>query len=227
MPVYRHRISNCSTLSNEKPESSSCRSQVLTHKQLAYEKVAVSTDLLISCLPPKLLNTLLCCSFGKQRGAQGRQAASPPTGTRCLQGAPWPALPQRQGSSCSSVTLLERRRLGAAADGCFVWNVDKADELLLIFTHIDPSSHMREFLLGVHVQEDNTYNGASQTLFFKHPQGQMTILFPTTDPHGCCAVTRCQPALEGLDAMLADLNRTNSFKTFVRHVRRHFRKLVN
>lgn len=40
-----------------------------------------------------------------------------------------------------------------------MWNADKADELLLIFTHIDPNSHLREFYLGMHAEEDNTYHG--------------------------------------------------------------------
>lgn len=35
---------------------------------------------------------------------------------------------------------------------------DNKNELLLVFTHIDPSNHLREFILGVHVQEDNTYS---------------------------------------------------------------------
>ena len=41
-----------------------------------------------------------------------------------------------------------------------------------------------------------------------------------------CTATRSEPALHGLDAMLADLNRTNSFKTFVREARRHFQQMM-
>jgi hypothetical protein len=32
--------------------------------------------------------------------------------------------------------------------------------------------------------------------------------------------------MEGLDAMLADLNKTNSFKTFVREARRQFQRMM-
>lgn len=107
-------------------------------------------------------------------------------------------------------------------------DADKADELLLIFTHIDPSSHPREFLIGLHAEEDNTYHGAFSACIVLHVCGTMSHLFSgLLILSGSCAVTRCQPALEGLDAMLANLNRTNGFKTFIRDVRKKFRKLVD
>ncbi len=37
---------------------------------------------------------------------------------------------------------------------------EEADELLLVFTHLDPCDHQREFHLGVHVEADNVYTGA-------------------------------------------------------------------
>ena len=50
----------------------------------------------------------------------------------------------------SSMPLLSR-----------LWEcAEEADELLLVFTHLDPSSHQREFHVGVHVEADNVYTGA-------------------------------------------------------------------
>ncbi|EIE26841.1 hypothetical protein COCSUDRAFT_64680 [Coccomyxa subellipsoidea C-169] len=86
---------------------------------------------------------------------------------------------------------LYRARLGLQ------FRKDHTDELLLIFTHIDPSSHLREFMLGVHVHADNTYS-----------------------------ITRCEPALEGLDPMLGELNSSNNFSQFVRQLRKRFQQLI-
>ena len=40
-----------------------------------------------------------------------------------------------------------------------VGSADEREELLLVFTHLDPSDHQREFQLGVHVGPDNRYTG--------------------------------------------------------------------
>ncbi|CAL8467196.1 g6732 [Coccomyxa elongata] len=74
---------------------------------------------------------------------------------------------------------------------------DNKDELLLVFTHIDPSNHLQEYILGVHVQEDNTYS-----------------------------ITKCEPTLEGLDGLLEELNKSNNFSDFVRQLRKRFQQLV-
>ena len=37
---------------------------------------------------------------------------------------------------------------------------EEKEELLLVFTHLDPNDHQREFQLGVHVVADNRYTGA-------------------------------------------------------------------
>ncbi|CAK0736075.1 hypothetical protein CVIRNUC_000687 [Coccomyxa viridis] len=74
---------------------------------------------------------------------------------------------------------------------------EEADELLLVFTHLDPCDHQREFHLGVHVEADNVYT-----------------------------VTRCSPALEGLSTHVDELNQRDDFRSFVRKVRRLFQALA-
>ena len=46
-----------------------------------------------------------------------------------------------------------------------IWSscAEEKEELLLVFMHLDPTNHQREFQLGVHVVEDNKYTGALQT----------------------------------------------------------------
>ena len=81
----------------------------------------------------------------------------------------------------------------------------------------------------MHAEEDNTYHGmlSLQPCSCSVRATRSHLLSWLLTVLGSCAVTRCQPALEGLDAMLADLNRTNGFKAFIRDVRRQFRKLVD
>ena len=40
---------------------------------------------------------------------------------------------------------------------------EEKEELLLVFTHLDPGDPQREFQLGVHVVADNRYTGALTT----------------------------------------------------------------
>ncbi|CAL5225219.1 g8006 [Coccomyxa viridis] len=75
---------------------------------------------------------------------------------------------------------------------------EEKEELLLVFTHLDPNDHQREFQLGVHVVADNRYT-----------------------------VTRCHPELEDLGPCLEELNKgDDDFRGFVRRVRKLFQAHV-
>lgn len=74
---------------------------------------------------------------------------------------------------------------------------DGKEELQLVFTHVDPRDPERQFMFAVRVQEDDTYE-----------------------------VTKCAPQVNNIDEYLVALNKSTNFCSFVRAMRREFRRMV-
>ncbi|KAK9823360.1 hypothetical protein WJX72_002198 [[Myrmecia] bisecta] len=104
-------------------------------------------------------------------------------------------------------TLVKEKKLEALRQAVQVYRCrlglefkhtnDSQEELQLVFTQIDRQHTEREFMFAVRVMDENQYE-----------------------------VTKCNPEVDALPALLQRLNESKNFSKFVRGMRRHFQQLV-
>jgi len=102
------------------------------------------------------------------------------------------------------------------------------DELHLVFTHVHAKQPERQFVLGVKILPDSTYQGrfCNTHTLTDNPHVHFHTQQLTNPATNCRAVTKCEPQLESMPRLLARLNTSSDFSEFVKAARSEFKKVA-
>ncbi len=95
------------------------------------------------------------------------------------------------------------------------------DELQLVMTQVQRSDPARPFKVAVRIMPDNTYRGAP-----RHSCLAAAASYMSVDCTCSCAVSRCDPQVPGLPALVEVLNTSNQFSTFVKGLRVEWQRMA-